>query len=141
MIAAMVFSLALAALLLFMPVTQLVWSLFVVRESMESPLTVMYAVMAPLAFVIPMLAWRFSRNRPGWGNIGIFFALGSVLVAIGFAVFLALVFLSHASDSSHGGTLFVFLFGAIGILMASTGWLLWNTRRVCARTSKARNAA
>jgi hypothetical protein len=127
-IAAMVLGIVLGVLLLFIPVGTLVSSL-VSRQPLEAAQLLMYGVMVPTALGILLLAWRFSLNRPGWANIGVFVAIGTALVAAGSAAFVALAVAANASDSSHGGTVFVLGLGLLGVLMASASWLLWLTRR------------
>ncbi len=141
MIAATAFCLALGALLLFLPVSNLLWSLVAVRAEWESAQVLMYVVMAPMALCLPLLARRFSQNRPTWSNIGVFLIVGTAMVALSCAAFFGLALLINVTDSSHGGTLFVFALGVLGLLMAATGWLLWHTRRSLGAPSKAKSAA
>ena len=51
------------------------------------------------------------------------------MVAGSAAAFVTLALLIGVTDSSHGGTLVVFVLGAVGVLMTATSWLLWAARR------------
>ena len=124
----MVLGVALAVLLLFLPIGTLVSSL-VLHQALESAQVIMYGVMTPIAIVILLLALRFSLNRPGWANVGLFLALGIALVVAGCAAYVALASAANANDSSHGATVFVLALGLLGFLMAAASWLLWVTRR------------
>jgi hypothetical protein len=128
MIAASICSFILATLLLFMPVSMLLWLPFS-HGSTESALVLMYAVLAPVAMVLAWLAWRFSWLQPKWRDVGLFLILGVVIIALDLAAFFALAYIFQVSDSSHGGTLLGYVMGAVGILAASLGWLLWEAYR------------
>ena len=63
-IAALLIAVALAALLLFLPVSTLLWSLFN-YDSMESAEVLMYGVMAAVMLAIFLLVSLIGLMRPG----------------------------------------------------------------------------
>jgi hypothetical protein len=136
-----IFTLVLAALLLFLPVIQALWFLLFARDSIGSAWIFVYSVLVVLLLVIGVLARRFSLNLPGWSNVGKFFVSAVVLAVLSCIGAIAIGASVNLRDSGAGESVDALLLGAAGIVVLCTSGLLSQTRRALTSDSSGRRGS
>ena len=134
-----IFILVLAALLLFIPVSGVLWVLIYARDSIDAAFIFVHSVLVVLLVIIGALARRFSLNSPGWTNVGKFFVAALVLALLGCIGAIAIGASVNLTDP--GDSLLALPLGAAGIVLLSTAGLLSLTRRARTADSNARREA
>jgi hypothetical protein len=127
-----ILALVLAALLLFLPVSQALWFLIFARDGIGSAWIFAYSVLVLLVLVVGAAAKRFSLNPPGWSNVGRFFVTAIALAVLGCIIAIAIGASIHLTGTGHGDSVHALLVGAAGIVLLCTGGLLSQTRRALA---------
>lgn len=136
MAAATIFILVLAALLLFIPVSGVLWVLIYAPESIDSAFIFVHSVLVALLVITGALARRFSLNSPGWANVGKFFITALALALLSCIGAIAIGASNNLRDP--GDSLLALPLGAAGIVLLSTAGLLSLTRRARTADSSAR---